>query len=236
MNIKDFEHYENFYDFSKENKNFLKKLEEKYEDVKDENIKKQIDTVKAYVENKIRENTEPQTQEIIEEGGGQEDMIEEDEDDNSDDWVDVEEDITEKGEKGSESWIGNENSHIIPGQQTKKISKYFAEMRKNDRTQTGELKLLSGKIAGNKEYLMLYNQNLRFEDDEKKRIRQICQDRQMQRRLLCLQNAMVLKGMNDQRVNQIMLKNYRYYLNKMKIKKDKVNKKRYMNNKKIWMR
>lgn len=215
MNEDFFEQYEQFYDFSKENEKFLKRLEKRYKNSSDPETLRQIELIKK----SINKNG----------------AIDNNEEENSDDWEDVSDDEPQMEEilKNEQK---EENEEKTPAPQTKKISKEFADLRKQQITHTGELKLLNGKLAGHRDYLLYYNQNLKIEDEEKKRVKQLCHDRQMQRKLLCLQQAMIMKGKGDSRVNQVMLKHYNFYLNRMKMQRDRVNRGKLRDNKKKWMK
>lgn len=96
-------------------------------------------------------------------------------------------------------------------------------IRKAKRLDTGELLMPSGRIAGNRDYIVYYKQHLKFRDDDQKTLRQIMNDPSQRRKAINMEQALVLKALNMDRSDALSLRTYNNFLINLRKRADKAN-------------
>ncbi len=95
-------------------------------------------------------------------------------------------------------------------------------IRKVKRLETGELLLPSGKIAGHRDYLIYYKQKLRIREyDPNNAKRLMLADLAEQRKIIRMEQSLVLRASNMSADNQISLRTYNNFLKNFKKRADK---------------
>lgn len=142
-------------------------------------------------------------------------------------------------ENEDDEWVDDEESGDMESRTGSDLDDQLIEkynIRKAQRLETGELLLPSGRIAGNKEYLKFYKQNLRLRDPENP-LRKLMADPAMQRKIIREEQALVVRASGYAGAEgQLSLKTYHSFLRNLKKKADKVNNTTYNRLKNDWVR
>ena len=96
-------------------------------------------------------------------------------------------------------------------------------IRKAKRLDTGELLMPSGRIAGHRDYIVYYKQNLKFRDEEQKTLRMIMNDPSQRRKAINMEQSLVLKALNMDRDTALSLRTYNNFLINLRKRADKAN-------------
>lgn len=101
------------------------------------------------------------------------------------------------------------------------IEKY--NIRRAKKLDTGELLLPSGRIAGHRDYMRYYRQNLQLKDPENP-LRRVMANQALQRQVLKHEQALVLRASGYAgKEDQVSLKSYNNFLINLRRKADKAN-------------
>ena len=134
----------------------------------------------------------------------------------------------------SEEWEDDEDEEEMLKSKPKKAPEVYT-IRRAKRLETGELLLPGGNIAGSRSYAVYYKQKLRLREHTYP-IRQIMSDKFLQRKVLKMQEALVLKKGATGGMTQIALRTYNAFVTKMKRAIDRETRSEMIRDKKWWVR
>lgn len=110
-------------------------------------------------------------------------------------------------------------------------------IRKVKRLETGELLLPSGKIAGHRDYLMYYKQKIRIREyDPKSMMRLMAADIADQKKIIRMEQSLVLRAANMSAEGQISLRTYNSFLTNFKRRAEKATKSDTKRLKRDWVK